>query len=57
MEVKKMKLSLPKLLGLGVLLGSLTLALVFGSSLLTTPAHAASGVGSPTDPNIKYVGR
>jgi lysophospholipase L1-like esterase len=58
MEVKqKMKVSLPKLLGLSILIASCALALVFSSSLLTIPAHAASQAGAPTDPNIKYVGR
>lgn len=52
-----MKVSFPKLLGLSIMISSFALALLFSPSLLTTSAHAASQVGTPTDPNIKYVGR
>lgn len=52
-----MKVSLPRLLGLSIMIGSFALAFLFSSSLLTMSAHAASQAGTPTDPNIKYVGR
>jgi len=52
-----MKVTLAKLPWLSLVISCFVLVLLLSTFLLTTPTHAASGVGTPTDPNIRYVGR
>lgn len=52
-----MKLSLAKRIMLSLVIGSLAVAFLLSSFLSTANVHAATSVGAPTDPNIKYVGR
>ncbi len=41
----------------GLIIVSLAIMALFGSLHLSTDAHAATALGTPTDPNIKYIGR
>jgi lysophospholipase L1-like esterase len=52
-----MRASSMKRIFLSIVIGALAVAILFGSFSLTTHVHAATGVGTPTDPNIKYIGR
>ncbi len=51
-----MRLSSDKWIVHSLLIGGLALTVLF-SFLSANVAHAAAGVGTPTDPNIKYIGR
>src|SRR5450432_163502 len=52
-----MRVSSAKRILQGLAIMSFAIAMLFGSVHLTTNAHAATVVGTPGDPNIKYIGR